>query len=189
MVVSVNANASQMLAVQALHATNRAFSTVQLRVSTGLKVNGPQDSPAVFSVAQNLRGEIAGIGAIKTALSLGYATVSVAIDGDKAASDLVTEMKAKAVQASQSGLDAAAQAALTDDLTSPRSQITTVVNGADFNGKKLINAGATNFNVLSNARGSVITVSAKHIDISSLAIQTVSLADSAQAATALTAVS
>ena len=59
MVVSVNTNAGQMLALQALNRTTKDLATAQLRVTTGLKVNGPADSPAVFAIAQNLRGEIA----------------------------------------------------------------------------------------------------------------------------------
>ena len=189
MVISVNTNAGQMLALQALNATSRSLSVAQLRVTTGLKVNGPQDDPAVFAIAQNLRGEIAGMTAVKTALSLGDAVVNTAIDGATAVSDLLTEMKAKAVEASQSGLDAASQTALHEEFTSLRGQITTVVGTADFNGKSLLDAAATNYNVLSSVRGSVITVSAQHIDVTTLALQTASLSDATQAATALTAVS
>ena len=123
MVVSVNTNAGQMLALQALNRTTKDLATAQLRVTTGLKVNGPADSPAVFAIAQNLRGEIAGINAVKTALALGESTVEVAIDGATAVSDLLTEMKAKAVEASQDGLDSASQAALHEEFTSLRSQI------------------------------------------------------------------
>src|SRR5688500_6011472 len=106
MVVSLLTNAGQRLALQSLNQTSRALQTAQLRVTTGLRVNGPQDDPATFAIAQNLRGEIAGIGAVKTALALGESTVDVAIDGATAVSDLLVEMKAKAVEASQDGLDA-----------------------------------------------------------------------------------
>ena len=95
MVVSVNTSASQMLALQALNRTTKDLGTAQLRVTTGLRVNGPKDDPAVFAIAQNLRGEIAGIGAVKKNLALGESTVDVAIDGATAVSDLLTEMKAK----------------------------------------------------------------------------------------------
>ena len=189
MVISVNTNASQLLALQALNATSRAMSVAQLRITTGLKVNGPQDNPAAFAIAQNLRGQIAGITAVKTALSLGDATVNVAIEGATAVSDLLIEMKAKAVEATQSGLDAASQTALNEEFTSLRSQIVLVVGTADFNGKNLIESGATNFNVLSSVNGSVITVSARPIDITTLGIQTASLTNSSVAVTALAAVS
>jgi flagellin len=189
MVVSVNTNAGQMLALQALNRTTKDLAAAQLRVTTGLRVNGPKDDPAVFAIAQNLRGEIAGINAVKTALALGESTVEVAIDGATAVSDLLTEMKAKAVEASQDGLDAASQSALHEEFTSLRSQIVTVVGTSDFNGKNLIESAATNLKVLSSVDGSTITVSATPIDTTSLAIHTASLATASQAVTAVTAIS
>ena len=189
MVVSINTNAGQLLALQALSRTSAQLRVATERVTTGLKVNGPEDNPAVFAIAQNLRGEIAGVTAVKTALSLGAATVDVAIDGATAVSDLLTEMKAKAVQASQGGLDAATQTALHEEFTALRSQIVTIVGTADFNNKNLIESGATAHNVLSSVEGSAITVSAQPIDSTTLVIHTASLTDATQAGTAVTAVS
>ena len=189
MVISINTNPGQLLALQALAKTSSELRVSQLRVTTGLKVNGPQDDPAAFAIAQNLRGEIAGITAVKTALSLGAATVDVAIDGATEVSDLLTEMKAKAVQASQSGLDAATQSTLHEEFTALRSQIVTIVGTADFNSKNLIEAGATAHNVLSSVEGSVITVSAHPIDSTTLVIHTATLTTASQAGTAVTAVS
>lgn len=78
---------------------------------------------------------------------------------------------------------------LHEEFTSLRSQIATVVGTSDFNGKNLIDAGATNLNVLSSVDGSTITVSATPIDTTSLAIHTASLSTASQAVTAVTAVS
>ena len=61
MVISVNTNAGQLLAIRALKQTTKQLQVSQLRVTTGLKVNGPQDDPATFAIAQNLRGQIAGL--------------------------------------------------------------------------------------------------------------------------------
>ncbi len=189
MAVSVNTNAGSMLALQALNRTTRDIAAAQLRITTGLRVNGPKDDPATFAVAQNLRGEIAGIGAVKKNLALGESTVDVAIDGATAVSDLLTEMKAKAVEASQSGLDAASQAALHEEFTSLRAQIATVVATADFNGKNLIQSAASNLNVLSTVDGSTITVTAQPLDTTTLLIHTAALDTATNAATAVSAVS
>ena len=98
-------------------------------------------------------------------------------------------MKAQAVQASQAGLDAETQDALHQEFTALRSQIVTVVGTADFNGKNLIESGASALNILSTADGSTITVSAEPIDTTTLAIHTASLVNATAAGTALTAVS
>jgi len=178
-----------MLALQALRKTSGQLAQSTLRITTGLKVNGPEDDPATFAIAQNLRGDIAAVTAVKTTLSLGKSTVDVAIDGATAVSDLLTEMKAKAIQASQSGLDATTQGSLQQEFTALRSQIVTVVGTADFNNKNLIESGASNLNILSSVDGSVIVVSAQSMDIITLTIHTAALTNASQAGTAVTAIS
>src|SRR5256885_16937346 len=134
MVMSVNPNPGAMVALQTLNSTNRSLEMTQLRITTGLKVNGPKDNAATFAIAQNMRGDIAGLGAVKTNLSLGQSIVSVAIDAGKAIADLLIEMKAKSVQASQEGLDQNSYNALNSDFTSLRDQIESIVTTATFNG-------------------------------------------------------
>ncbi|MDP6269380.1 MAG: flagellin, partial [Alphaproteobacteria bacterium] len=46
MAMSVNTNAGAMIALQNLSKTNKGLETTQLRVTTGLKVNGPKDDAA-----------------------------------------------------------------------------------------------------------------------------------------------
>src|SRR3546814_673782 len=98
MTLSVNTNAGAAIALQSLNLTTRSLERTQLNISTGLKVNGPKDDASTFAIAQNLRGEVAGLNAVKTALANGEATVNVAIDAGTSVSDLLTETKAKVVQ-------------------------------------------------------------------------------------------
>ena len=102
--MSINTNAGAMTALQNLAANNRLMERTQLRVTTGLRVNGPKDDAATFAIAQNMRGDIAGLGAVKINLALGQSITSVAVETGKAISELLEAMKAKAVQASQEGL-------------------------------------------------------------------------------------
>ncbi|HJM48215.1 MAG TPA: flagellin [Alphaproteobacteria bacterium] len=186
MAMSVNTNAGAMIALQNLSKTNKGLETTQLRVTTGLKVNGPKDDAATFAIAQNMRGDIAGMQAVKLALSMGEATVNVAISAGKAVSDLLIEMKAKVVQANQAGLDTDSMTALNNEFTSLRAQLDTVVLSAEFNGKNLITSGATALAVLSTVEGSTIAVSQQIIDATTLDVQSSSLTDTTDAGTALT---
>jgi flagellin len=90
--MSVNTNVGAMLALQNLNKSNKMLETTQLHITTGLKVNGPKDDAATYAIAQRMRGDIAGMGAVKTALSNGEATVNVAISAGKAVADMLTEM-------------------------------------------------------------------------------------------------
>ena len=185
---SVNTNPGAFIALQNLSATNRALDTTQLRITTGLKVNGPKDDASTFAIAQNMRGDIAGMQSVKTALAAGESTINVAITGGKSIADMLLEMKAKVVQANQAGLDSASRTALHNDFMALRDQIETIVGSAEFNGKNLITSGATNLTVLSTVDGSTITVSAQTMDITTLGISASSLSSSSGAALALGAI-
>jgi len=186
--LSILTNVGAMTALEQLNATNKRLQTTQLRITTGLKVNGPKDDAATFQIAQRLRGDIAGTKAVKTALANGEATINVAISAGKAIADLLIEMKAKTVQANQAGLDSASRTALDSDFRALRDQISTIVASAEFNAVNLIASGATTTSVLSTVDGSIITVSAQSMDTSTLGIASVDLTTSAGASTALTSI-
>jgi len=185
---SVNTNPGSFVALQSLSSTNKLLERTQLRVTTGLKVNGPKDDAATYAIAQNQRGDIAGFRSVKTALAAGGSSTNVAITGGKSISDLLIEMKAKVVQANQAGLNAASRTALQNDFAALRSQIETIVATAEFNGANLITSAATNLTVLSTVDGSTITISAQSLDTNTLGISTAVLNTSGGAANALTAI-
>ena len=188
MPLSVNTNVGAMLALQNLNKTNIAMEATQLAITTGLRVSGPKQDASSYAIAQNMRGDISGLKAVKAALANGEATVNTAITAGQSISDMLTEMKAKVVQANQAGLDTASRTALHNDFVSLRDQISTIVATAEFNGTNLVNASATATSVLSTIDGSTIAVSAQKMDATTLAIQSQVLNTSAGAATALTAI-
>jgi flagellin len=188
MALSVNTNVGAMVALQNLNITNKALERTQLAITTGLRVNGPKDDASTFAIAQNMRGDIAGMSAVKMALANGGATVNVAIEAGKSISDMLVEMKAKVVQANQAGLDTASRTALHNDFVELRNQINTIVVSAEFNGTNLIASTATDTTVLSTVDGSTIAVSAQKMDTSTLGIASSVINTSAGAITTLTAI-
>ena len=186
--LSILTNSGALTALEQLTRTNKKLNTTQLRITTGLKVTGPKDDAATYAIAQRLRGDIAGTNAVKIALSNGEATVNVAISAGKSIADLLTEMKAKIVQANQANLDSASRTAINNDFKALRDQLDSIVATAEFNGKNLIEQSATSLSVLSTVDGSVITVSAAPLSSSSLSIASSDLLTSATAASALTSI-
>jgi flagellin len=186
--LSVQTNVGAMVALQQLNITNRKLEATQLHITTGFRVNGPKDDASTFAIAQNMRGDIAGLGAVKMALANGEATLNVAIEAGKSVSDLLIEMKSKVVQANQAGLDSSSRSALHNDFAQLRTQIEEIVKTAEFNGTNLVKSSAANSSVLSTIDGSTITVAAQSMDQSALAIQSLTLTTSAGSATALTVI-
>lgn len=188
MVLSVNTNASALAALLALNATGRQASEVQNRISSGLKVAGPADDDAVYSIAQNMRGGISGFAAVATGMSRATSIADVAIAAGRTISDLMIDMKAKAVAALDGSLDTPSRNALQADFMALREQIANVVRNAEFGGTNLISASATDMVVLTDPDGDIVTVSAQAMTATALNIQTVSLLTSTNAAIALAAI-
>ncbi|MBL4616466.1 MAG: flagellin [Robiginitomaculum sp.] len=156
---SVNTNYGAAVALQNLSKTNMELGEVQNRINTGYKVASARDNGGIFAIAQKLRGEVAGYNAVQQSLSRVQSTVDVASAAGTAVSDLLIEMKEKALAASDSSLDSASRNALNEDFTALRDQIATIVNNASFNGTNLINNSTASIAALANSDGSsVMTV-------------------------------
>ncbi|HZZ35440.1 MAG TPA: flagellin, partial [Caulobacteraceae bacterium] len=166
---SVNTNVGALVALQNLNATSAELQQVQGRINTGLKVASAKDNGAIWAIAQSQRAQSASLDAVKDSLQRGQSIVDVALAAGGTVSDLLIQMKAKALAASDTSLDTASRNALNEDFKSLRDQITTVVSNADFNGSNLLNGGA-NLSALANADGtSVITVAAQDMSVGSSA--------------------
>jgi flagellin len=161
---SVNTNTGAMVALQNLNATNRELDTVQSRINTGKKVSSAKDNGAVFAIAQGQRATSNALNAVKDSLQRGISVVDVAIAGGESVSDLLSQMKEKALAAADTSLDTASRTALNEDFKSLRDQIGKAVTNADFNGANMIKASGTTIAALANADGSSkLTVAAQSL--------------------------
>ena len=189
MVMSINTNVGAMLALQQLNKSSRELFEVQGRINTGLRVAGPKEDGAVYAIAQNMRGDVRGYMAVRTALNNSIAIVDVAIAAGEAISDILIEMKEKTVAAMDQSLDTTSRNALNSDFTALRDQITNIVNNAEFNGTNLLNGTITAMTVLANPDGASMTVTAQNMTVSNgLALSTNSLSTSTNAIQALSAI-
>src|SRR5262249_734276 len=147
-----------------LNATNSQLQTVQNAINTGLKVASAKDDGATYAIAQNMRGDVAGYQAVSDSLNRGMSTVDVAMSPGQSISDLLIQMKSKALAASDSSLDTASRDALNEDFTALRDQITSIVSNAVFNGYNLINGSTTQITALASSDGSRrLTVSGENM--------------------------
>ncbi|MFN3524147.1 MAG: flagellin [Phenylobacterium sp.] len=163
---SVNTNFGAQIALQALNATNRELAEVRNRISTGLKIASAKDNPAVWAIAQNARAESQSLEAVKASLKRGQSIADVAVSAGQTISDILVQMKEKAVAATEAGLTTASRQALSDEYVALRRQIDTIAAGASFDGVNLISAGGTGqIRALANSDASS-TIDVDHIDLS-----------------------
>ena len=151
---TINTNAGAMVALQNLNSTNKELEQVQSRINTGLAVASARDNGGVFAIAQSMRSDVQGFKSVGNSLDLAQSTVDVALAGGEAISDMLIEMKEKALAAADSSLDSASRTALNADFTAMRDQIGTIINNAEFNGTNLIDGSTSGVTALANADGS-----------------------------------
>lgn len=190
---SVNTNSGALVALQNLNATNRELDVVQGRINTGKKVNNAKDNGAIWAIAQGQRSEISALGAVKDSLARGSSAVDVSLAAGESVSDLLSQMKEKALAATDKSLTTSARSALNEDFKAIRDQITTVVSNAKFNGVNMLDGstGTGGYKALSNTTGATIKVSGENLSLAGgkvtvTAAQTIGT--STLAAAALTAV-
>ena len=187
---SVNTNYGAMVALQQLNMTNSALETTQTRINTGLKVSSAKDNGAVYAIAQGMRADVVGYGVVKDSLDRVGSTVDVAIAAGESISDLLIDMKEKALAASDDSLTTSQRAAYDEDFQALRDQIATIVTNAEFNGVNLINNSTASIEAFADADGtSVITVQDENLSLSGSIVTLTSTATISTATTASAAVS
>jgi len=139
MTLSVNTNIGAMTALQYLAGTQAKMAQTQTAISTGFKVADAKDDGATYAIAQNMRGTVSAYGAVSDSLNRGISAVDVAMSAGQSISDLLIQMKAKSLAASDKSIDTASRAALNNDFTALRDQIQSIVDNASFNGFNLVN--------------------------------------------------
>jgi flagellin len=165
--LSVNTNSGAMTALQYLNQTQSQLNQTQTAINTGLKVSSAKDDGATYAIAQNMRGKVAAYSAVTDSLNRGMSSVDVAISAGQSISDLLIQMKAKALSASDASLDDASRTALNNDFTALRDQIKTIVANASFNGFNLVNGSTASISALASTDGaSKITVDKQNMSLS-----------------------
>ena len=183
---SVNTNVGAMVALQNLNKTNTDLGTTQNRINTGLKVASAKDNGSIWAIAQNQRSNSGALNAVKESLARSISTVDVALSAGEGVSDLLLQMKEKALAASDTTLDAASRTALNEDFKALRDQITKVVTNAVFNGANMITGTSpTTVAALASADGvNKLTVAAQSLALGGV---NVTIAATASIATQTTA--
>jgi flagellin len=164
---SVNTNVGAMVALQNLNRTSADLAHTQSIISTGLKVASAKDDGAAFAIAQSQRATVSSLDAVKDSLSRAQSVVDVASSAGSSVSDLLTQLKEKALAASDTSLDTGSRNALKADFNSIRDQITKTLANASFNGINLVDASKpAGITALANATGkNSITVASQNLSL------------------------
>ena len=165
MAFSVNTNYGASIALQSLTATNKDLTEVQNRISTGLKVSSAKDNGAVFAMAQGQRARVSALASVSDGISRVGNVVDAALTAGTSVSDLLNQLKSKAVAAQSADLSQVQRDAYNGDFQQIRNKINTIVSSATFNGANLVDNTTSTLRVLQSdlntgtGAGNVATVS------------------------------
>jgi flagellin len=185
---SVNTNGLAMIALQNLNATGAELGISQTRISTGRKVDSAKDNGSTWAIAQSMRANSRSLNAVRDSLQRGQSTIDVAMAAAGSISDLLLQMKEKALAASDTTLDTASRESLNVDFKALRDQIGKTVDNAEFNGSNMIKTGGASLQALANAAGTNrLTVSAQSLALGSTNLTGIGSTASLQSNTSSTA--
>ncbi|MFT8930777.1 MAG: flagellin [Acetobacter syzygii] len=162
MSLSINNNSSSLVALEALNAAQTELSKTENTVSTGKKVDNAADSPAIYSIAAQMNGNLQGMTAVSDSLSLGAQVVATAnTAGNKIVTSLQT-LQNTVTTAGQTGTDASAMAT---QILSTLDSINSYARNATFSGVNLLTSGSdavnayngTTLQTLTNVQGQTQT--------------------------------
>ncbi len=154
MPTSVNTNLSALIAARVLGGAQDALDRVQKKVSTGYKVADAFDNGALFAIAQNVRNDVAALGAVNTQLGGAQGLLSVANAGGTEISNKMEKLRETLVGLSNQSYSQNSETRnqLTDQYRQLVSSIQNYIQSSDYNGTNLLNTSGA-INVLQDVLG------------------------------------
>ena len=135
---SINTNPSALQAVEALGVAATDLVRAENRVSTGLNVATPADNGAVWSIAQNMRGQASAWQTVTTGLRRAQSIMDVAAAAAGNISNILISLKSDVVLLNDTSLDPTSRAIMLANAQQLVSQIDQVASGATFDGVNLL---------------------------------------------------
>jgi len=157
---SINTNVGALAALQSLDQTQQALTTAQNEVSTGQSVSSAADNPAIYSIANTINSNIAGLSAVSSSLNFGAQIVTTAANGIASIASVLANLQETVTSSGQTGINTTTlQAAVNADIVS----INEYASQATFNGVNLLDPAtqtgiSSSLNVVQGLDGSVYNV-------------------------------
>lgn len=129
---SIITNVAAMSALQTLRSIGQNMESTQARVSSGLRVGEAADNAAYWSIATTMRSDNMALSSVSDALGLGAAKVDTASAGMESAIEVVKEIKAKLVTATEEGVD---RTKVQEEIGQAQKQLASIAQGASFYGE------------------------------------------------------
>jgi flagellin len=164
MVGSVNTNIGAQIALQNLNITGTDLSSVQKRISTGLRVSDALDNGAVFAIAQGLRSDVSAIGTVNGQLGAAKGLLTVANAAGLGVSNTIQDVRDVLIQLADQNVTGNARVQLNAQFASLKSAINNYISGANYNGTNLLSSGSANKAVIQDISANQYSLQAQDLN-------------------------
>ncbi len=148
----INTNVASLNAQRNLSSSQSSLSMSMQRLSSGLRINSAKDDAAGLAIAERMNAQVRGMNVAIRNSNDGISLSQTAEGALSKVGDSLQRMRELAVQARNSTNSDDDKDSLNKEFTELKSEITRVLGGTAFNGKKVLGADATalNFQVGAN---------------------------------------
>jgi flagellin len=157
---SVNTNLGALAALQSLDQTQQSLNEAQSQISTGQKVASASDNPAIYSIANTINSNIAGLSAVSDSLNFGAQVVATA---SAAVTNVNTVLQSLQQTVTSSNTTGESLTTLQSQVSAELTSINQYATSATFSGVNLLvqsapTGGSNSLNVVQSVDGSVYSV-------------------------------
>src|SRR5471032_3004708 len=143
MPLTINTNIASLNAQRNLNASQGSLSTSMQRLSSGLRINSAKDDAAGLAIAERMNSQVRGMNVAVRNANDGISLSQTADGALSQVGDSLQRMRELAVQARNSTNSSSDKDSLNKEFSQLQSEITRVLGGTAFNGKKILGADAT----------------------------------------------
>ena len=139
----INTNVSALRAQNNSRVASQAQSQAMERLSSGKRINSAKDDAAGLAIATRMDANVRGLNQAVRNANDGISLAQTAEGALGGISNILVRMRELAVQSANSTNDTSDRANLNDEYKALATEVSRVLDGTKFNGKSLLNAGAT----------------------------------------------
>ncbi|WP_426104636.1 flagellin [Massilia sp. TSP1-1-2] len=143
MAAFINTNTASMNAQRNLNASQSSLTTSLQRLSSGMRINSAKDDAAGLAIADRMTSQIRGNTVAMRNANDGISLAQTAEGSLGKIGENLQRMRELAVQSMNSTNSADDKSALDQEFGELASEVTRIAGGTDFNGTKILGAGAT----------------------------------------------
>ncbi|MFO1327006.1 MAG: flagellin domain-containing protein [Rubrivivax sp.] len=141
----INTNITSLNAQRNTSASQMSLNTSMQRLSSGLRVNSAKDDAAGLAIAERMNAQVRGMNVAVRNANDGISMAQTAEGALSKVGDALQRMRELAVQSRNGTNSDNDRVSLNKEFNELQKEITRVIGGTSFNGKKILGADGTTF--------------------------------------------